>query len=95
MRPECSWPRWKRTTTPFDGAAVARTIRERVAADVRALAAAGVSPRLEVILVGDDPASGVYVAAKAKAALEAGVRAATRRLPATTGADELRDEENA
>jgi methylenetetrahydrofolate dehydrogenase (NADP+)/methenyltetrahydrofolate cyclohydrolase len=78
------------TATILDGAAVARTIRQRVADDVRALAAEGVSPRLEVVLVGDDPASRVYVSAKAKASLEVGVRAATRTLPATTGADELR-----
>jgi len=51
----------------LDGAAVAAAIRERVAGQVRELAARGVEPRLEVILVGDDPASRSYVGSKAKA----------------------------
>jgi methylenetetrahydrofolate dehydrogenase (NADP+) / methenyltetrahydrofolate cyclohydrolase len=78
------------TATVLDGAAVAKVMRQRVAADVRALAGQGVVPRLEVILVGDDPASRVYVAAKARASQEVGVRAATRALPATASAGELR-----
>ncbi len=78
------------TATILEGAAVARAIRQRVAEDVRSLAEKGIVPRLEVILVGDDPASRVYVSAKAKASLEVGVRAATRQLPAATGASELR-----
>ena len=47
----------------LDGAAVAAAIRERVAGQVRELCERGVTPRLEVILVGDDPASRSYVAA--------------------------------
>jgi len=78
------------TATILDGAAVAKAMRQRVAEGVRALAGQGIVPRLEVILVGDDPASRVYVSSKAKASLEVGVRAATRLLPAATGADELR-----
>ncbi len=77
------------TATILDGAAVARTMRQRVADDVRVLAGQGIVPRLEVILVGDDPASRVYVSSKAKASLEVGVRAATRALPAATVAGEL------
>lgn len=73
----------------IDGAAVARTVRERVAADVQELVAAGVTPGLTVVLVGDDPASAVYVAAKAKACAEAGMRGEEIRLPATTSEDEL------
>ncbi len=73
----------------LDGAAVAAAIRERVAGQVHELAARGVSPRLEVILVGDDPASRVYVAAKGKACLQVGIRAGTHNLPAGAGGDEL------
>ena len=73
----------------LEGAAVAAAIRERVAGQVRALGAHGVSPRLEVILVGDDPASRVYVGSKAKACAQVGIRSATHALPASTGAGEL------
>jgi len=79
------------TATVLDGTAVARALREATAAEVREMAAHGVVPRLEVVLVGDDPASRVYVAAKAKASREAGIRSATHPLPATAGAGELRD----
>jgi methylenetetrahydrofolate dehydrogenase (NADP+) / methenyltetrahydrofolate cyclohydrolase len=77
------------TARILDGAAVAAAMRGRVAARVRELATAGVVPRLEVILVGDDPASHVYVAAKGKACREAGIRSATHELPAATPAEEL------
>ena len=77
------------TARILDGAGVAAAMRERVAARVRELAAAGVVPRLEVILVGDDPASRVYVAAKGKACREAGIRSATHQLPPATPAGEL------
>ena len=61
-----------------------------LAARVRAEVAAGVSkrprpPGLAVVLVGDDPASAVYVRSKDRAAHEAGISARTIRLPATTG----------
>lgn len=67
----------------LDGGAVAARIRAAVAAEVADLARQGVTPRLEVVLVGDDPASRVYVGAKGKAAREVGIRAATHALPAT------------
>ena len=73
----------------LDGAAVAAAIRERVAGQVRELAARGVSPRLEVILVGDDPASRVYVGSKGKACEQVGIRSGTHHLAAGVGADEL------
>jgi methylenetetrahydrofolate dehydrogenase (NADP+)/methenyltetrahydrofolate cyclohydrolase len=73
----------------IDGAAIARSIREQVALDAAALAAEGVTPGLSVVLVGDDPASAVYVRAKAKACAEAGMRGETIRLPATTTEAEL------
>ncbi|OYV94273.1 MAG: bifunctional methylenetetrahydrofolate dehydrogenase/methenyltetrahydrofolate cyclohydrolase [Acidobacteria bacterium 21-70-11] len=73
----------------LDGAAVAAAIRERVAGQVRELAAHGVSPRLEVILVGDDPASRVYVGSKGKACEQVGIRSGTHQLPAGVAAEEL------
>jgi len=79
------------TATILDGAAVARAMRQRTAAAVAELAGKGIVPRLEVILVGDDPASRVYVAAKAKACAEVGIRSATHDLPATAAAAELRE----
>jgi len=77
------------TATILDGAAVAAAMRERVTARVRQLVALGVVPRLEVILVGDHPASQVYVASKGKACEKAGIRSATHRLAAATRAAEL------
>jgi methylenetetrahydrofolate dehydrogenase (NADP+)/methenyltetrahydrofolate cyclohydrolase len=74
----------------LDGAAVARSVRARVAEDVAALQAAhGVTPGLSVVLVGDDPASAVYVRNKEKQSVEAGMRGETIRMPATTTQDEL------
>jgi methylenetetrahydrofolate dehydrogenase (NADP+) / methenyltetrahydrofolate cyclohydrolase len=77
------------TARILDGAAVAGRIRAGVARAVEELAEQGVTPRLEVVLVGDDPASSVYVAAKAKACLEAGIRSETHHLPATVYGGEL------
>jgi len=77
------------TARILDGAAVASAMRERVAARVKELAAAGVVPRLEVILVGDDPASRTYVGSKGKACAQVGIRSATHHLPAATSGDEL------
>jgi methylenetetrahydrofolate dehydrogenase (NADP+) / methenyltetrahydrofolate cyclohydrolase len=73
----------------LDGAAVAAAIRERVAGQVRELGERGVTPRLEVILVGDDPASRSYVSSKGKACAQVGIRSATHSLPAETSAAEL------
>jgi methylenetetrahydrofolate dehydrogenase (NADP+)/methenyltetrahydrofolate cyclohydrolase len=73
----------------IDGAAIARSVRERVAVDVAALVGAGVVPGLSVVLVGDDAASAVYVRNKAKACEEAGMRGETIRLPASTSEAEL------
>jgi methylenetetrahydrofolate dehydrogenase (NADP+)/methenyltetrahydrofolate cyclohydrolase len=74
----------------IDGAAVARGVRARVAEDVAALQAEyGITPGLSVVLVGDDPASAVYVRNKEKQSVEAGMRGETIRMPATTTQDEL------
>ncbi len=77
------------TARILDGAAVARTIREEVAARVSELAVRGIRPRLDVVLVGDDPASQVYVRSKARACERAGIASETHRLPAETSQAEL------
>jgi methylenetetrahydrofolate dehydrogenase (NADP+)/methenyltetrahydrofolate cyclohydrolase len=73
----------------IDGTAIAAAVREDVARDVAALRAAGVVPGLTVVLVGDDPASAVYVGAKEKFSKAAGMAGETIRLPATTSEAEL------
>jgi methylenetetrahydrofolate dehydrogenase (NADP+)/methenyltetrahydrofolate cyclohydrolase len=70
----------------LDGAAVAGAIRGEVAREVRAFEArAGATPRLAALLVGDDPASSVYVRNKIKACGEVGIRSAEVRLPGDAG----------
>jgi methylenetetrahydrofolate dehydrogenase (NADP+)/methenyltetrahydrofolate cyclohydrolase len=73
----------------IDGRAIAKKIRADVAERVKRLAAHGVKPGLAVVLVGDDPASAVYVGAKGKATEEAGMYSQTIRLPADTAQSEL------
>jgi methylenetetrahydrofolate dehydrogenase (NADP+)/methenyltetrahydrofolate cyclohydrolase len=68
----------------IDGAAIGRLVRRDVAAEVERLKALGITPRLSVVLVGNDPASAVYVRSKGKACEEAGMRGETIRLPAET-----------
>jgi methylenetetrahydrofolate dehydrogenase (NADP+)/methenyltetrahydrofolate cyclohydrolase len=68
----------------IDGAAIGRLVRRDVAAEVERLKALGITPGLSVVLVGDDPASAVYVRSKGKACEEAGMRGETIRLPAET-----------
>lgn len=63
----------------IDGKSAAAAVREQVAAEVSALPAA---PGLAVILVGDDPASAVYVRNKVRACEKTGIRSVERRLPA-------------
>ncbi len=73
----------------IDGIAISRRIREEVARSAAELVAAGTTPGLAVVLVGDDPASAVYVRAKGKATEEAGMHGVTIRLPAETTQAEL------
>ena len=77
------------TARLLDGKATAAAVRAEVRAKVTHLAARGVVPGLTVVLVGDDPASQVYVRNKDRAATEAGFRVETKRLPATTTQAEL------
>ena len=67
------------------GPPLAKSMREQVAAEVAELGSVG----LATVLVGDDPASDVYVRGKHKAAGEAGIRSIDRRLPAETTQAEL------
>jgi len=70
----------------IDGKAIAARVRADVAAAVKALPA---QPALAVVLVGDDPASQVYVASKGKMTIEAGMRSVEIRLPAETSEADL------
>ena len=73
----------------IDGVAIAKTVRARVAIEAAELKAKGVTPGLTVVLVGDDPASAVYVGSKERACKEAGMNGETIRLPAETSEAEL------
>jgi methylenetetrahydrofolate dehydrogenase (NADP+) / methenyltetrahydrofolate cyclohydrolase len=73
------------TAVLMDGRSLAARVRAGVAGDVRALGAIG----LATVLVGDDPASHVYITAKHKAAQEAGIETRDLRLPAHTAEAEV------
>lgn len=73
----------------LDGKVVAANVRTAVRQNALALAKRGVVPCLAVVLVGDDPASQVYVAAKSKAAKDAAVLPRDYRLPVHTTEAEL------
>jgi methylenetetrahydrofolate dehydrogenase (NADP+)/methenyltetrahydrofolate cyclohydrolase len=73
----------------IDGVSIARAIRHEVAAKAARLAEQGTRPGLAVVLVGEDPASTVYVRSKGKACEEAGMHSLTIRLPVTTSQPEL------
>jgi methylenetetrahydrofolate dehydrogenase (NADP+)/methenyltetrahydrofolate cyclohydrolase len=73
----------------IDGKQIAALVRAEVAAEAGKLRARGVHPGLAVVLVGDNPASEIYVRGKTRAAREAGVEAFDHRLPASTTQDEL------
>jgi methylenetetrahydrofolate dehydrogenase (NADP+)/methenyltetrahydrofolate cyclohydrolase len=74
----------------IDGKAIAARVREEVARDVAAFTAqTGRRPGLATILVGDDPASAVYVAGKQKAGEEVGIAGFDHRLPADAAEDEV------
>ncbi|HVF51992.1 MAG TPA: tetrahydrofolate dehydrogenase/cyclohydrolase catalytic domain-containing protein [Actinomycetota bacterium] len=73
----------------IDGKAIAAEIRLEVAASVKELAARDIVPGLATVLVGDDPASEVYVRSKRKACAEAGISSWDHDLPASTPQEEL------
>lgn len=77
-------------TTILDGKTFAAQMRAELAGKVAAFAALhGRAPGLAVVIVGDDPASQVYVASKARQTVEAGMRSVERRLPASATQPEL------
>ncbi len=77
------------SATLIDGAAIGRLVRADVARDVARLQALGVVPGLTVVLVGDDPASAVYVRSQGKACEEAGMHGETIRMPADATEEQL------
>jgi len=77
------------SATIIDGVAMARQVLSELKSRNAALAAAGRQPGLAVLLVGDDPASAVYVRSKERACREASVRTFDTRLPASTVQAEL------
>jgi methylenetetrahydrofolate dehydrogenase (NADP+) / methenyltetrahydrofolate cyclohydrolase len=78
------------TARVLDGTAVAAEIRAEVGPGVAAFTArAGRPPGLGIVLVGEDPASEIYVRGKLRSAAEAGLRADLTRLPATASLAEL------
>jgi methylenetetrahydrofolate dehydrogenase (NADP+)/methenyltetrahydrofolate cyclohydrolase len=81
------------SATVIDGKAIAAEVRAGVAVDVDAFREEhGHSPGLATVLVGDDPASGVYVAAKQRACLEVGMIPFDRRLPAASSFEDVAEE---
>jgi methylenetetrahydrofolate dehydrogenase (NADP+)/methenyltetrahydrofolate cyclohydrolase len=71
----------------LDGGALARTLRQELATEVGELRRLGVRPGLGVVLVGDDPASAVYVRNKTAACEEVGLAHETVRLPASASTE--------
>ena len=78
------------TATRIDGKAFAKTLRDRVKSEVSRLRANhGLTPGLAVAIVGEDPASKVYVGMKSKQTVEVGMRSFKHELPDATSEVEL------
>lgn len=77
--------------TLIDGKTLAATLRAALKNSVASLLARGVQPGLAAVLVGDDPASRIYVRNKIRACEEAGIRSVHRELPANTSEGQLLD----
>ncbi len=77
------------TATILDGKATAAAIRTELTGRVAALIARGNKPGLATVLVGDDPGSAVYVAAKHKDCAQVGIASIRRDLPATATQEEV------
>ncbi len=78
------------TARIIDGKAIAADLCDKIAGEVARLKSAhALTPGIAVVLVGENPASEVYVRNKSKAVADAGMRASDRKLPATTGEAEL------
>jgi len=79
------------TARRLDGTLVARQIQEELRPSLEALRARGLRPGLGVLLVGDDPASAVYVRSKTKRCEELGIFHETGRLPASASTEQVLD----
>jgi len=78
------------TARIIDGKAIAAELHARVATEVQRLKNEhGIEPGLAVVLVGENPASAVYVRSKAKQTVEAGMRSFDHRLPDTVPETDL------
>jgi len=77
------------TARILDGTAIAKEIRAEITRDVALLSGQGITPGLAVVIVGEDPASQVYVKAKGQACREAGMHSETIVLPATASEAEV------
>ena len=73
----------------LDGTKIAQQIRSEVAAEVKAMAAAGIRPGLAVVLVGHNPASEIYVRGKVKACEEVGIYSEKLTPPDSASTSEL------
>lgn len=79
------------TTTLINGKEISRRIRQGLKAEIAELTAQGRTPGLAVVLVGEDPASQVYVGSKVKACAELGIYSQKWALPTETTQDQLID----
>ena len=79
------------SATLMDGRAVSAAVRDKLALRVRDLEAEGVKPHLAVVLVGEDPASQIYVRNKERACEKLGIRSTVLRLAAECTQQELED----
>ena len=77
------------TAIRIDGNVLAAKVRDRIAADVTALKARGITPGLAVVLVGEDPASQVYVRNKVAGCAKVGMHSVMHKMPASTTEAEL------
>lgn len=90
VQPAASESETDMAATIIDGKAFAATVREKVAGHVDRLKTDhGVTPGLAVVLVGEDPASQVYVRSKGKMTREVGMKSVEHKLPATVDQGEL------
>src|SRR6266566_4983320 len=79
------------TAKIIDGVEIARKVRVGIAERAAALRAHGLSPALTMIIVGENPASAVYVRNKVRACAEVGIHSHVLRLPAETSESHLLD----
>ncbi len=75
----------------IDGKAIAREIKEELKKDIEDLKTKGITPGLAAVLIGDDPASHIYVKNKARACRKAGIYSEVITRPAETTGDQLHD----